>query len=384
VHNELGHSGWKSTWISVKNKYVFPKIRLAELVKEVVKHCGVCNVRTAKAVVVNEHHTVRTRPWEEVFVDVLNISSMVFCPNSLVVTVIDNYTKFLEVTVIANKSATEVCNALEMSLARYGTISVVRCDNGSEFDNVEMRALADKYKFTPHFGSVRNPQSQGVVEKVHSTLLGILRALCFGSEEPWTRFLQQALLCYRRRPHSSLAQLTPLEVLYGYPDGVLKEDFERDAFWAYCYDEVDTSADAAAVNTASPPVFSNGQPVLVRIDDRRKKKLDYPWQPATVVRHLGRTAYLLVDARGRHAVFNAKSIAPLRAAVPVMEPLRAAVPVMESPPTNATAAPSPAPVEDVPNPSTPEPLPEQPTESSPNRRSTRRHRIPRRLIEEIE
>ena len=320
VHEEISHAGWKATWYTTKKRYYFGKnVPLAAEVQKFLRECSVCSIKNAKICSTTaDRHSCRLRPWEEVFVDTLQLGSVSDASPHSVVVFIDNYSKFCEAFILANKSAEEICAHTESVIARYGKIGTLRLDNGREFDNEKMRHLANRYGFTLAYGSIRNPQSQATVERLHSTLLGILRALLFGTKNHWTTEFGRALSVYRSRPHASLGNRSPREVLFGEPEVPTTDDFNAANYQADAFDEIDRRERRDELAQAElPPRFSTGERVLVRVDDRRRVKLEYPWVQGTIVRVIGHGAYLVRDDQGRQAMFNEKSLAKLAVSFPV-------------------------------------------------------------------
>ncbi|GFO41871.1 Pol polyprotein [Plakobranchus ocellatus] len=66
-----------------------------------------------------------------------------------------------------------------------------------------------------HFlSSPYHPQTNGVVERFHSTLKGMLRKLAFDSPSNWCQYLNAALFAYRCQVHTSTGY-SPFFLLYG-------------------------------------------------------------------------------------------------------------------------------------------------------------------------
>ena len=134
----------------------------------------------------------------------------------LIVVCIDNYSKFAEVILLSDKRAETVLRCIDDFISRYGRIGILRVDNGKEFDNDSLKDLAMHYGTLIKFGSTRNPQPQSSVERIHSTILGLLKALLFGTTVHWTGVLSEAMKAYDRslnrcfiRSHEGVRQQTP-------------------------------------------------------------------------------------------------------------------------------------------------------------------------------
>lgn len=57
----------------------------------------------------------------------------------------------------------------------YGTPDRISCDSGSEFNNALFKETLNFYKINLHIGTPNNPNSMGIVERFHSTLIEIYR-----------------------------------------------------------------------------------------------------------------------------------------------------------------------------------------------------------------
>ncbi len=346
VHEEdLGHAGWKCTWHAVKRLYFIQGTNVAARVQEILAECKICVVKNAKLYPQQDFHSERVAPWVEVFADVMQLSSPLDGLPHLLLVVIDNYSKFVEAFALTRKTGDLVAACIESVCGRYGGWKVLRVDNGLEFKNELLRAVADRYGFEIQFGAVRNPQAQATVERVNATIQGIVRALTFGTSAHWSTILEKALSCYRSRPHVSLGYRTPREVLFGFPEGKVPQNFDPDVFWADAYDYIQTAEAEFMLRSGSDiPEHTPGQQVLVRIDQRRRLKDRYSWTIATIIRYLGKGSYLLQDENGRQSAFNAKSLSRLKVPIGPLE--QPAQPVAPDSPQGSVPLDEPAPIEE--------------------------------------
>jgi transposase InsO family protein len=206
VHNDLAHPGWKPTYAKYRQQFFNRSKGVVSKVHEVVQQCRICQIKNAKT---NNrtgpnYHSERVFPCHEVFVDTVQVSSAVSTLPHLLIVYIDNFSKFVEVYATTNKRAETVVRCLDDLVARYGAPRIIRADNGSEYANEVVQDFLTARGCRLHLGATRNPQAQGSFERVHRTLLTIIRSLLLESNQHWTEVLYQALDAYRSRPHSSL------------------------------------------------------------------------------------------------------------------------------------------------------------------------------------
>ena len=91
------------------------------------------------------------------------------------------------------------------------------CDNGSEFKNV-FQEMAENYGQKRKGSTPYNPQSNGIVERVHQVLNDMLRTFELENQqlddtEPWKRFLAAASFAIRSTYHTTLGA-TPAQLVY--------------------------------------------------------------------------------------------------------------------------------------------------------------------------
>ena len=92
-------------------------------------------------------------------------------------TIIDYYSCYSEVYTLNNANSTEIVSCFTESFARFGIPKVVVCDNGSVFVSKELENFLSSLGITHIHSSNYHPQSNGTVERFHSTLKSRLRRL---------------------------------------------------------------------------------------------------------------------------------------------------------------------------------------------------------------
>jgi hypothetical protein len=111
----------------------------------------------------------------------------------LVLTIIDPSTSWFEVKYVKYKSAKESTNIFDdVWLSRYPIPEYIGFDNGGEYKNV-FEEIVNNYGKKENNSTPFNPQSNGILERVHLTLNDVLRtAETDGREldekDPWGTF----------------------------------------------------------------------------------------------------------------------------------------------------------------------------------------------------
>lgn len=181
--------------------------------------------------------------------------------------------------------------------------------------------------------SVHHPQSNPV-ERMHSILKRILRALCFEHKRDWEACLPAALFAIRSAPHESTG-FSPAELVYGRglrcPLRLLRESWEGHGedptVVTYVLDllerlgktrnlvESNMKAAQATSKTyydksARQRTFSVGDKVML-LRPSKKNKLDVQWEgPAKVVSKLSDTNYEVKLGRKQSRVFHSNLMKP--------------------------------------------------------------------------
>ena len=162
------------------------------------------------------------RPWSRVNVDLIG-PYVVRTPTAThtlrALTMIDPVTCWFEVTAIPDKNASTVMEAFNNTwLTRYPRPQYIGFDNGSEF-KAQFKQMCDNYGIKDKPSSSYNPQSNGIIERVHQVLGNALRTFELEQKEldtndPWGPFLSAAAWAIRSTVHTTL-EATPGQLIFG-------------------------------------------------------------------------------------------------------------------------------------------------------------------------
>ncbi|CAH1971697.1 unnamed protein product [Acanthoscelides obtectus] len=92
-------------------------------------------------------------------------------------TIIDSFSKYAQEYQITSLSGTEIANNMILFFSHHGIPTRIIADNGIEFKNTVVAELLSLHKIKLHFISPNHPDSNGVVERFHSTITEHLRLL---------------------------------------------------------------------------------------------------------------------------------------------------------------------------------------------------------------
>lgn len=218
------HRGIKETLSRLKRNYYWPNMH--ETTAAVINACTLCKRmkydRNPLKPMIQLTQT-QNKPFEELFIDLFSIEGNTY------LTIVDAFSKLGQALKIENRSTPEVVRALIKYFSYYGTPTKISCDAGSEFNNSLMKETLSFYKIDLHIGTPNNPNSMGIVERFHSTLIEIYRLAKYDEKiTDATSIMTYAIMAYNNTIHS-ITGFTPNEVVFGHTTSrsVFDIDFEK-------------------------------------------------------------------------------------------------------------------------------------------------------------
>jgi hypothetical protein len=204
-HTSLQHPGIKHMQATVRENFYWPGMDAA--IDAVVRGCAVC--QKCKITAVKKYGKIplpthrNYAPWEEVHVDLIGPWDVRYNSTSVpgkttiekiqALTIIDKATGWPEFVAIRNKTSYHIAILFDSEwLCRYPRPAQVIYDNGPEFTGQEFQELLDSYGIKPVATTIRNPWSNGVIERVHLTMGDMLRTLTFSGSD-WFTDMQRTL-----------------------------------------------------------------------------------------------------------------------------------------------------------------------------------------------
>lgn len=207
------HRGIKETIIHLKRHYFWNNME--QTVSSIINACDTCkrmkyDRRPFKPLL--QLTQTQNRPFEELFIDLFSIEGKYY------LTIIDAFSKLAQAIEIADRSTPEVVRALIKYFSFYGVPTKISSDPGSEFNNKLLKELLTFYKVDIHIGTPNNPNSMGLIERFHSTILEIYRLAKYEHKlTDAASVMMYAVMAYNQTIHS-VTGLTPFEVVFGHTE----------------------------------------------------------------------------------------------------------------------------------------------------------------------
>ena len=201
---------------------------LREDIRQYVKtcrECQLCKIATNKYGKLPAKEAEPAIPWNRVNVDLIGPYTVGVKGNRKqtlelrAMTLIDPTTGWFEIAQIETPSAAEAERVMDdVWLSRYPRPAIIGFDNGGEFKQV-FEQLCTNMAITPKISLKYNPQSNGMIERIHQVVGNMLRTFELeetelDSQRPFERFLAAVAYAIRATYHTTL-EASPAELVFG-------------------------------------------------------------------------------------------------------------------------------------------------------------------------
>ena len=219
------HPGVRRMEETLRQHYWWPKLR--EAVKEFVQTCAICQKTKRKTIKYGKlpPKEAEVLPWDKMCVDLIG-------PYKIrrknqpdlklkAVTMIDPATGWFEMCEYDDKRSITVANIVETQwLSRYPWPTQITLDRGSEFIGQEFKdMIKNDYGIKRKPITVRNPQANAIVERVHQVLGNMVRTFeledhYLDAKDPWKGIISAVSFAIRSTIHTT-TQKTPAQLVFG-------------------------------------------------------------------------------------------------------------------------------------------------------------------------
>ena len=269
------------------------KIPLEEL-SSIGKTCMICCKKNARLNNWKSTGSCFVPGQNEVFADTLKFT------DGGIVTMIAADSRFAMIwPFVGSVNANTVLDALGQWQSQYSSEWILRSDNGSEFVNDLVASWCKQHEIVHHTSTIYHPQSNGVIERFHRTLIKAVRVQ--PNQLPWKERVWEAVQVYNALPHKSLGYRTPAEVWFkslntrqkhqGNPDEDEEESvFGDDDETVQFIEDAEPTQETVWKVDGTGVTYEVGQKVLYKDPGIREKDKEQ-WREAVIKQVLGRGAY---------------------------------------------------------------------------------------------
>ncbi len=242
------HLGSKKLYLRLKQLVYWPG--MSNHIKNYCKDCPRCKyeapITNPTAVLVREYHT--SSPNEVVNIDIVGPYPTSSKQNQYVLTMEDDFSKFVRAVPLKHKDATSVARAFFNEWAcAYGNPSFIRSDEGTDTDSALMQYLCMLYQIKKLRTAAYSPHANPV-ERFHRTLNQTLRTwLQCDDYRQWDQILPHTIQEYNRTPHTT-TEYSAIRLFLGRDDQKqYAPPIPEDHPGLSRYEYLKTSAKAAAI-----------------------------------------------------------------------------------------------------------------------------------------
>jgi len=238
AHNSVlsGHFGRKKTFEKVRREFYW--FGMKEDIDVFVARCDLCaqNKFPNKKPRAPLGSISTGAPLDRISIDVVGPLPRTVQNNRYFLTVTDHFTKWTEVYPVPDQTA-ETCahKILDEFVSRFGCPASIHSDQGTSFESAIFRELCQILEIRKTRTSARNPKGNGQCERIHRTVLQMIRAYLKNEQSEWDKHLGCLLAAYRACVNESTGMTpnmmmfghevkTPLNLIFGY--GQSKEVFQ--------------------------------------------------------------------------------------------------------------------------------------------------------------
>ena len=297
-HSTLGHMGIDKTYDAIRAKYYW--VNLYKDVTSYVASCIICQTRSNQRTNTAIQET-DTPPyaWAKCAIDVSGPYPTSLSGNKYIVSFIDLFSGYPEAFACPDKSAQTIAHLIiDEIFVRYSCPLEILSDNGSENINQTVKETLAELNIHHVTTSFYHPQSNGLIERYHRTLVDIISKKLQTDVGSWDMFLNQASAAIRFGVNES-TKCSPFFLLFGNEpvlpiDNLLKrrriyqgeephkmalEQQHKAFLWVHQNRKrAKKKRNELANRHAQEVKFQIGDPVYYK-NHTRKNKLDIKWQP---------------------------------------------------------------------------------------------------------
>ena len=212
-----GHLGINKTLFKITRHFYWPKIR-----QSVVEFCRTCH---SCQVVGKPNQTIPKaplkpipafeEPFSRVIIDCVGPLPKTKARNEYILTIMCAATRFPEAIPLSNIGAPKISKALTKFFTLVGLPKEIQSDQGSNFMSHLFQQVVYQLGAKQIKSSAYHPESQGALERFHSTLKNMIRTYCFEHEKDWDEGLDLLMFAVRESYQESLG-FSPFELVFGH------------------------------------------------------------------------------------------------------------------------------------------------------------------------
>ena len=212
-----GHLGVRKTYDKITQHFYWPKIKRS--ISQFCKTCHVCQMvgkpnqpiprAPLKPIPAFEE------PFSRVIIDCVGPLPKTKSGNQYLLTIMCASTRFPEAIPLRNITAPKIVKALINFFTLVGLPKEIQSDQGSNFMSGLFQQVIYQLGTKQIKSSAYHPESQGALERFHSTLKNMIRTYCMENNTDWDEGINLLLFAVRESVQESLG-FSPFELVFGH------------------------------------------------------------------------------------------------------------------------------------------------------------------------
>lgn len=199
-----GHLGINRMLRRIQEKYYWRNMRSD--IETYVRKCELCQTNKALRQINRapiQITTTSTQPFQRVALNIVGpLPEAGNAKLKFILTLQDDLTKYSAAYPISNATAEETSECLVHFIAQFGILKAILTDQGTNFTAELFKQTCTFLKIKQLWSTPYHPQTQGALERSHSTLKEYLKSFTDDNQSNWPRFVYTAMLTYNTTVHS--------------------------------------------------------------------------------------------------------------------------------------------------------------------------------------
>ena len=187
-------------------------------IRDYVRHCKLCQHNSVYPVGALGLGLSKTpvAPNQLIMIDCITGLPRSATGNKVILTIVDDFTKFTRAVPVKNKEAATIASAVTQHwISFFGPPKQIHSDEGGEVDSKLMFNLCSLLNIRKSHTPAYHPQSNGVCEAMNKTIGTMLKTLIDGStKRQWDELLPFMISAYNSLPHTTTGY-SPNELVFG-------------------------------------------------------------------------------------------------------------------------------------------------------------------------
>ena len=202
-----GHMGHEKTLNTLRQDCWFPG--MSEMVRKYVESCLPCQASSPRTGQEPLKPTLLPeRPWQCAHADFKGPIGQKYYLH----TIIDQYSKYPVVDIVASTSWEDMEPVVENTLAMFGNLEVCITDGGPPYNSKNFARYMKRMGIKHHICTAENPQANGFVEVFQKVLVKMIHTAVVEGQDP-SQVVQRYLSAYRAAPHKTTGK-SPYELMF--------------------------------------------------------------------------------------------------------------------------------------------------------------------------